>query len=237
MSAAQALPISEPDTKGLQLVEKTNENVTRANGIKVNSPETRGLAVEFLKGIKALRAEAEEHHRPIIDAAHKTHKAACDALNRIDKPLKDAEGIVKGQVGAFDLAEEKKRADAQRQAEEAARKEQERLAVATAEAAEAAGASVEEAHAIFQEEMTAPPVIPAMPPAAVQDKQGVGTRYNYKVQVRDLPALLKFVLENPTFQKFVEANETALNSFARMQKEAFDIPGCKLIREPVVAVR
>ena len=220
-----------------QLERRVSANVEQARQLKVISPETRGVAAEFAKGITALRKEAEDHHRPMIDAAYKAHKEAVAALKRIDDPLAEAERIVKGQIGAYDTEQDRKRRDAERRAQEEARQRQEAEALAAAEAAKAAGATEAEAEAILVEEMAAPLVVAAPPVPTPAEKQGVGTRFNYKAQVRDMTMLLRFVADNPTFMNLVTPNESALNALARAQKEAFDIPGCRLVREPVVSVR
>lgn len=220
-----------------ELALRVNANVEQARIIKVTSPESRALATDFLKGIKALRQEAETHHRPMIDAAHKAHKEAVAALKRIDEPLAQAEQIVKGQVGTYDTEQDRKRRDAERRAQEEARQRQEAEALAAAEAAKAAGATEAEAEAILVEEMAAPLVVSAPAAPTPAEKQGVGTRFNYKANVRDMAQLLRFVADNPMFMNLVTPNESALNALARAQKEAFDIPGCRLVREPVVTVR
>lgn len=220
-----------------QLEQRVNANVAAARQLKVVSLETRTEAAEFAKGIKALRKEAEEHHRPMIDAAYKAHKESVAALKRIDDPLAEAERIVKGQIGTYDTEQDRIRRDAERKAQEEARRRQEAEALAAAEAAKAAGATEAEAEAILTEELAAPLVVPATPAPAPAEKQGVGTRFNYKAQVRDMTMLLRFVADNPTFMNLVTPNESALNALARAQKEAFDIPGCRLVREPVVTVR
>lgn len=222
--------------KADELVQKVNANVAQAQALKVTSPQTRVQAVDFLKGIKALRTEAEEHHRPIIDAAHKTHKAACDALNRIDKPLADAERIVKGQVGGYDMEQDRIRREAERAAQEAARRQAEEEALALAQRAIDEGATQAEAEAVLVEEMSAPLVV-APPPPLVENKSGVGTRYNYRVNVQSFAQLVKFVAENPMFINLLKPDESALGALARAQKESFAIPGCQLIKEPVVSVR
>lgn len=237
MSAVAAIPAQQPDATSLKLVERTNSNVDQARAIKVISQETRIGAVAFLKGVKALRGEAEAHHRPVIDAAHKAHKEAVAALKRVDDPLVEAERIVKGQIGSYDMEQDRIRRDAERKAQEEARRKQEEEALAAAAAAKAAGATEAEAEAILEEEMTAPLVVASVPPQAPAEKQGVGTRFNYKVQVRDMAALVKFVADTPMFINLLAVNETALNALARSQKESFDVPGCRLVREPVVSVR
>lgn len=220
-----------------QLEQSANENVLAARQIKVTSAESRAVAEEFVKGINALRQVAEGHHRPMINAAYKAHKEAVAALKRIDGPLAEAELAVKSQIGFYDMAQDRLRRDAERKEMEEARRKQEEEAMAAAEAAKAAGASEAEAVAILEEEMSAPLIVAAPPVPKAAVKQYSVTTYKYRVHVRSVDELLKFVVENPVFRNLIVANATALDALARAQKESFDIPGCQLIREPIVRVR
>lgn len=98
----------------------------RASQVQVIDQASYDSSSELLKIIKSLRAEAEAHHRPTIDAANRTHKAALAALARVDGPLVAAENYIKSKVAAFLEAEDKKVKELQRQAEiEALNKHQE----------------------------------------------------------------------------------------------------------------
>lgn len=238
----------------------------QADGLVVWDQQTYNGAAELLKGIKALRDEAETHHRPVIEAAHKAHKAACDALNRIDRPLSEAERLIKDKTAAFLQAEEQKRRQLQMEAEAEARRRQaeidrqEREARAAEEkvraealereieAREAAGAKAAEIQDVIAQHEAFEPVLawspPVLPPAVpvvartVQTTSAASLTYKYSAQVVDLVSLIKAAAQNPlAWAMYLMPNESALNAVARNQKEAFSAPGCRLKKEPDVRSR
>lgn len=220
-----------------RLDKLTGDYIAQADSIRVTSPESRGAATEFLRNIRALREAAEEHHRPIIKAAFDAHKVATAALRKIDDPLVAAETKVKRLIGSYDFEQERLRREEQHRLEAEARRRREEEALAAAEAAHQAGATEAEADAVLEETLAAPIEVTAPMPAAPVNTGGVNTRKNYKAQVVDLGQLLEFVLKTPEMRHLVKVDEPALNSLARVQKELFNVPGCRVQIEANVAVR
>lgn len=175
----------EPELKqeALTLIEQ-------ATSLVIRDQPTYNVACEFVKGVKELRAKAESHHRPMIDAAHKAWKAGLSALQAIDDPLKQAEASVKNKIGAFVAEQDRLRreeeariaAEQRRIQMEQIRLENEARAKAEAEAraineaarrkaeaeqaealalAQAQGATVEELEAIIVEPIVVEEVAPA----------------------------------------------------------------------------
>lgn len=208
---------------------------TQAAAIAIRTPEDRDKAAEFAKGVRALRDQAEAHHRPIIQSAHQTWKLALEALNRVDQPLARAETKIKSAIGAWDMDQDRLHQEAQRRLEEEAKRRRDEEALAAALAVEERGASTAEADAVLEETMAAPIELGPMRPAVRSG--GVPTRKVYKAKVVDLVELLKYVIANPSMQHLVTANESALNKLAGVQKELFNIPGCRVAVEASVAIR
>jgi len=221
-----------------QDLEKQASSVAeRANAVLVVDQFSYDAAVEMLKGVKELRGMAETHHRPMIDAAHKSHKAALDALKKIDAPLAAAEATIKGKLGHFTAEQERKAAEERRRLEEEARRRREEEIEAELAAAEASGAAPAEVAAMIEQAERAPvfaprPAVPEFRPAA-----GVSTRGRIEAKVTDFGALVRFVAANPRYQNLLAVNETALNQLARAQGEHMALPGVTVYKTATVAVR
>lgn len=227
MSAATITlePARELETKALTFSD-------RARALAIIDQQTFDAAGEMLVAIKGLRAEAESHHRPIIDAAHKAHKAALDGLKKIDGPLAEAESIIKPKISGYLQEQERIRLEAERKArEEAERLEAERLESAIVEA-EQNGASVEEVAAMCEQPM--PIAMPAPVAPAVRPVYGVSTAKTYRVEVISIRELCKAVAMGQVPETYVAANMPTLNGVARATKGAVRIPGCRVVEDSVV---
>jgi len=229
------LPVLADD--GQQLETKALTLSERAAAIQITNQPTYDGAVEFLKGVKDLRGEAEAHHRPVIDAAHKAHKAALEALKRIDGPLESAERAVKAKIGTWDMEQERIR----RAEEDRLRREQELAREAELEkqleTAEQEGATQEEVLAMIEQtafQAAAPPVVA---PPTFQRAAGIQTRKQLKVRVTDEAALKTFAGGNRAYHNLLTVNTVALNALLRAQGAAMQIPGVQVYEEATVGVR
>jgi len=193
--AGVVVNVEPPVEAGRQLETKALTLSERAALLKIEDQPSYDVAVDVLKGIKALRNEAEAHHRPTIDLAHKTHKSAVEALKRVDVPLEQAERLIKGTMAAWTIEQERiRRAEENRLRLEAAkaheaqerirRAEEERLRLEQEKAredeleqqielAEAEGADETEVLAMIEQAAMAqplpppPPIVLAPPPPTV----------------------------------------------------------------------
>lgn len=224
----------EPETK--QIEQKALTISERAAAVQIIDQPTYDGAVELLRGVKALRKEAEAHHRPMIEAAYRAHKAATDALKRIDDPLKQAETHVKGCIGAWEMEQERLRRERQRLIEEAARRRAEEEILAAAVAAEAEGASAAEVDAVMAEAQAPILVVPPAPPV-YQKAEGVAVRKSYSAEVVNLAELIRHVAAHPEQSNLLTPNMTALRAMVRAQGAQFRMPGVRLVEVANVAVR
>jgi hypothetical protein len=226
-----ALPV-----KNRKLEEEAASWPNQAKALQITDQASYDHAAELVKAVKLLRKEAEEHHRPVISAAHNAHKVAIGALNKIDEPLAQAEAIIKAKVGAWDRDQERRRIEAER----VAREEAERIAAEQLErdleAAEAAGARPEEVTALIVEAERMPVVVP-LPQPTYQPAAGISTRVTWAATVTNMSELLKYLAANPQYSSLVMVNQTALNALARAQQSGLRIPGVKVTRGTTVAVR
>jgi len=195
---AQTVVAEQPKPAPAKIEQQVTTLAQQVTAYTISDQAGYERAVELTRGVKALQAKAEAHHRPVIDAAHKAHRAALDALKRILDPLQAAEATLKQRIGAWVEAENRRREEEARKAREEAariqreaeerqraeyerqlaeareRAEQERLEreaqiEAALEEAEANGASAVEVEAIMAQ---APEELPAPvfvpPPPPVQ---------------------------------------------------------------------
>jgi hypothetical protein len=154
--------------------------------------------------------------------------------------------------------ERKAREEAQRKADEEARiareaaeaeyrrlaaiEEEERLRLAAE--AERAGATEEQVAEILETPITTElnePLIPYIPPPVImptiapifKKTAGFTSRVAYSAEVVDLNELIRVAAGNRFFAQYLQVNQTAINNLARASKEAFTLPGCRLIKERV----
>lgn len=226
----------------LEMSARTHEQEARS--IIVRDQASLDAAGEFLNGIKALRAEAEAHHRPLISSAHETHKRAIEALRRVDEPLARAEALVKPKISGF--IEEQRRIEAERKRiedERICREEQERKRAqeealeADIEAAEARGASADEIRAMIEQPVKETAFRPTPVPAAprVEAPKGIQTREQWSAQVVNIRELCRAVADGKVPEALVTPNATVLNQMARALKQTMNIPGVKAIMTANVA--
>lgn len=239
MSAMAVVPVVEIETKAMDIS-------TRAAAVTVTDQPSYEAAGEMLTGIKALRNEAEAHHRPIIESAHRTHKLACDALNKVDRPLLAAEQFIKQRIGRYLTEQARKEREAERVARDLAEKQRQEEALAIAVQAEQEGASEIEVAAVLEEAAAAPLVQPMPPPTpAPVAVKGVSSRVTYRVEVSDARKLLAAVIapDSPhagllvNGEAFVGVSISAMNRVAQAQGGKLVIPGVNVIENRGVAVR
>ncbi|GIU74787.1 MAG: hypothetical protein KatS3mg004_1874 [Bryobacteraceae bacterium] len=217
------------------LEQQTTTMLQRAQALEIVDQASYEAAVELGRAIKDLRAEADAHHRPVIQAALEAHRRALDAFRRIDEPLRAAEAEIKRRIAAWTAEQERLRLEAERQlreqVERAAAEELERQI----EEMEAAGAAPEVIeYAIRQAE-----AVPAIAPRVAHPPQpkGVTTRKTYRAQVVRLIDLVRWVADHPTHENLLLPNQSALNALARAQGATMAIPGVRAVVEETVAIR
>jgi hypothetical protein len=237
MTTPTILTAPPPLEPGQQLETKALSLFDQANAMKISDQPSYDQAVEFLKGVKALRNEAEIHHRPVIDAAHKAHKAACEALKRIDAPLEQAERTVKQSISTWSTEQERRR----RAEEDRLRLEAQRQAEAEAELqieqAEAEGATEAEVLAMIEQAAMAPAPPPPTVAPSYKAAAGVAVRKTWVAEVTSVRSLILFIAQKSEYEYLLKVDEGKLNQLARMQGAALRIPGVRVVEKQTVAAR
>jgi hypothetical protein len=101
--------------------EEVSLVVQQAKDIVVTNHEQLAAGREFYVTAKELMKKIEEHHAPIIQAAHNAHKVAIAKKKELIAPLEQAMKIVRNVCENFLLQEKKRQEEEQRQREEQAR--------------------------------------------------------------------------------------------------------------------
>lgn len=215
-----------------EIDRKATALATRSAEITVTDQTSYAVAAEFLIGVKKYREEVAEAYDAVIEAAHKTHKAALAKKKQYDDPANAAEREVKGKMATWQQAEQAK-LDAQARAAEAEqRRLEEDARVAEAAALEQAGDG-ETAAAVLAAPAFVPPVIA---PRAAPKVAGVSMRDNWSAQVTDLRALVKAVAAGQADLGLLLPNQPALNARAKAEKAHLAVPGVRAVNQPSPAV-
>lgn len=189
-------------------------------------------AAEQLKAIKSKAKSLDEQRKAITKPLDDAKQQVMNLFRPPLQFLADAESLIKRGMADFQREQERLRLEAQRKAEEQARKEQERLARRAKQAAEKGQADKAEQLAMQAQMVQAPVVAFEKPKAA-----GVSVRKNWKADVVDFDALVKAVAAGKAPARLLMVNTTELNKIAKALQADTDIPGVRVYAEDVVAAR
>ncbi len=219
-----------------------------AASLQVTDAESCLKAGTLLKSIKLLRAQVQAFFQPHVDAsmevkrkAEAARKALTDERDKMERPLVEAEAIVKRNLLMFEAREEARRLDEEHriQAEAQARAEQ-----MTREAAERMAAEglrdgdlglIAEAESLLEQPTEAPVVHVE---STVPKQKGIQFRDNWKAHPDvDLRALCAAIGRGEAPVTFVEANLTAINQFGRSTEGTQPIAGIRWFNDRTIAAR
>lgn len=204
---------------------------------------------EYSKDLRRAENKIEERLRPLVDAAHKTHKGLVKLLNDFVEPFKLRQRVADDKV--FQWQREQKRLEAAR-AEEARKKaeeEQKRLEAAERTRVETERLEMaarleeegfgEEAQQVIEKSVVVNvPVVTPAPVAAAPKIAGFSSAKRYYADIVDPFLLVGSIADGRQsigllFKKSSdgtawEFNDGALDKMATAQKEEMRIPGVKL---------
>jgi hypothetical protein len=221
------LTVPMPDA---QLSERAQALLDTAKARTITTGEQYEAAAAELIVIKAKYGEIEAERMSL----RKPLALVMDRIQAIYRSpltfLEEAERIVKRKMSDYQQAQETLRIENQRKADEAARKEQEKIRAQAAKA-EAAG-KVEKAEALQQraQAVVAPVIQYSVPQVA-----GIGTRENWYAECTDLMVLVKAIAEGKAPLSLVMANDKVLGQQARSLKKDFVAPGVRVWSDKNIA--
>lgn len=191
-----------------QVESKVPAIVEQARAVIVTSNEGYELAGRFLKEvIRPFKDQILEVCRPVKEAANRAHKEAVAQEQKLLGPVEQAERLVKGQMAQWAAELERRRREEEARLREEARQRAEVERLEQAAAMERAGLR-EEANALIEQPVEAPPVILADTRPRVE---GVAIRSVWKFRVLDKTKLRP---------EFLIADEKAIGATVRSLKDA-----------------
>lgn len=226
------------NTQIAELEKEISPIVSEAQALIIKTPDQSIAAQEVLKGIKAKQKRVIEFFEPMKSQAHQAWKQVCASEGEVLKPLQAAESVLKTKVITYTQEEERRRLEAARKAEaerlEKERREREKLEAQAAKAA--AEGRTEKAEALLEkaENVTVLPKVEIQPEIKAE---GTAIRKVWKGEVTDLAVLIKAITEGKAPITLIQANQVAVNNFAKAMKGAVEVPGLRQWEAAEMAVR
>lgn len=212
------LEIQEVETKALSFPDK-------ASAITIDNSEAFIAAGEFLKSVKAMRAEIAATFTPIREKAHAAWKETIRQQEKVEEPLIRAEGILKPRIAAYLTEQERIRREEELRLQKLAQEEEERRQLENAAILDDLG-ETEEANALLEETPVAAPVVVER---NVPKVSGIAMTKRYSAECFDLMALVKAVAAGKAPIQCLKADEVFLNRQAVAMREALQYPGVKVV--------
>lgn len=197
-----------------------------ANAFVCATPDDYAHAAQLLDALRTMEERIDAKLGPIIDDAHKTHRALTGLRAEMKDPIVTAAKAVKQRCAQWREAEDRKAR------EEAARLAREQQAIERA-AAEQQARQLEadgqaETAALVRDEAQHAPAPAIHVPSAVPKVAGMVERFDYNFEIVDQSAIPReyFVLDKPS-----------LLAVVKRQKEACAIPGIRVTKTPATTFR
>lgn len=194
------LALTIPD-QARQLVIASNEDYVRAGALLV--------------AIKGIRKKINDTFKPIKQKMDAAKQEVLDQERAADKPLVEAEEIIKPRLAAWNKEQERIRQEEEMRLQEIARKEEEERRLKEAILAEQSG-DKEEAEAIINTPIQAPPVVVQKTTPKVA---GVSFRENWDFEI---------INENLIPRQYLMPNMIAIRAVVKGLKNQTNIPGVKV---------
>jgi len=200
----------------------------RARAIVIRDQKTNLQAGELRAGLVDLYKEIVSHHADAKKKSYDAWQATIAMEKRALTPVAEALKLLDCSIAAWKDECDRRQAEQDRIAREAAERAQAEALEASIEAAREEGASEDEIEAI-----AAQPVVPVMVRAepVYQAAAGVETVARYHAEVTSIRELAKAVASGKVPEVYLEGNMPVLNGLARSTKGAVSIPGVKIVKE------
>lgn len=209
------------------LVKESTDLVVQARGVgAIETAEHYTHAVMIGKALRSMNKGILEFWKPLVENAHRAHKALCVRRDEMTKPVDGAIEVVDGKIGVYLKREEDRRAAAERDAREAALKAEQDRALAEASHLSELGL-VAEANTVLEEAITAPAPAVIMP-SSVPKIAGVSQRQTWHYRIMN-EALIP--------REYLTVDNVKLNQVVRALKNQTKIPGIEVYPIAAAAMR
>lgn len=221
-----------------KIARDRQEMIGMAKALQITDQKSYEDAATSLAWAGELEKKITAHYEPFRLSTKAAYDAVLDAKKKDLDSILEVKRILSKKTAEYDLAEERKRQEAQRkQDEEAARLAAEKRELEIKNA-KAMGAGKEE----IKEMMAAPItfVSPTIDPIYARSKflSKPVERWSAEVLGDDgLMLLVRAIAAGKAPLRLILPNETALNGLARTLKDKMNIPGVKAICEHTTSVK
>lgn len=252
--------VKREETQG-EMVVAAQHMMTRAEAVKVTTQKTYDKAAVFCQEVNDRITEVEEFFAPLKAKAHEAHKALTTEEKQRLTPLKEARSVVdkarndwyaeekrKADEAARKVKEEEDRRQAERdrldreqkrrefEAEQEKARKLREAEEARKEGDKKKAAKLErQAEKVEAPEPESEPEPARRPPAPVVDapKASEGTKVSrpWVAKVTSKTALIKAIADGKAPATLLTVDQKALNAYAKMTREEFDVPGAEAYQE------
>ena len=230
--------------------------LAEARAIEIDSDSMYEIAGEELQAVKKRGADLEAKRKSITGPLDEAKKSIMDLFRPAQEFCDEAEGVIKVAMVAYKRKQEQIALEARIEQERLAKIESERvealakeareraaalrLEAANAETMDAESETLDKAYAAEQQAAEFEASISVTPVATIAPApkaKGVSMRDKWSAECTDKLALLKHVLERPELVHLLIVDQSALNKMASAQKDAFRLPGVRLLKGSIIAAR
>jgi hypothetical protein len=216
------------ELKEVELQQQALTVADSAKAIVVRDQVSYNLAAEKLLGVRQLIRQIDDTFDPDIKRWHEGHKAAIATKKKVLGDLPMADGILVKLIGTWEQEQARIRFEAQRKADEEARRIEEEARIALAVQAEELGATEETVQEIVNTPM---PVQRQVITPTFERAAGIGASRKpvYKWRTID---------EKQIPREYLMVDQIKINGIVRAMGNATKIPGIQVYEDlPNISVR
>lgn len=218
-------PKSEYDRRRLALKAEYDSVLVKAKGLAaIETADDAELAVQLGRLLQAGTKDGEELFTLVKRQCDALKKPVLDQEKAFSDPLENEKKRLGVLLTGWNQKQAQIREEEERKQREAAEKQAREDMLSRAIELEQAGDS-EAAEAVLEQPVYAPVVTPSYAPARVS---GQVSRMGYSATVVDLKALVKAVADGSAPLACIVPDMSYINAKARLDKDGFILPGCKL---------
>lgn len=214
-------PSLSTDEQVVALQPEVSKLTTFARALQIKTVEGYNQAADYLKSIKGMLKQIEDARTRITKPINESLREVNTQAREASTPLQTAESQIKRAMIAYADEQERIRREEQRKADEAARKERERIE-AQARKAQDAGKAERAAELEQRAQTVVAPVVQREAPKVT----GVSTRESWRYEVINLAAVPR---------EYLCLDEKKVGGVVRSMKGDTNIPGIRVWPEKNIA--
>lgn len=200
-----------------------------SHSLKIADNDENMLALAQLERIKKAQKWVKENLDPVVDQAHKAHKAATELRRKFTDPLSTAEQDIKGAMVRYNrqIEDDRRRLQAEAEAKARAEEDRQRKAIEAQAAKAAKSGKAAKAEALLEKAESVSVVAQIVAPVVEKPKNVSYVKY-WEVEV---------VSRNEIPREFMIPNDAGLRNFVNSTKGTVPIKGCRITEKERMTVR